>query len=475
MNNLNLIPTSQEISWPSKNEFLQVLSSLYDWDVLLLNESTLNVLPYPVNICEGGFPCVLTVVGKQNAFLEKYSNGEFVCASESGCEGILIDSVHVHCSETTTNSSLISVTGADVNITNSTFLGCSAEVDGTVIQAFDTASIVVKGSLFANLASSGFGGALSAVGASLIISGTTFINCSSANGGALSVVDYQCTRSSSIPASVQIFESVFENCHSQQFGGALFSQAGTTIVENSTFVSCYAQVSGGSIFAGGISGNEVLTLLSPYFDSNKAGESGGAMYIQNVKSSVINLWSRENKALNGGGGVILWDGYKTGVFCGPGSFAWNETKEFECELCWPGTYQSATGMTSSSACLTCGSGTFSVQGASVCTLCPAGTFSPLTVSTSPANCKLCELGKYQPQLGSAAGGSCLKCPFGMFSSARGQSFCNLCGAGTTTAFQASNSSDLCAIACGPGSYLSSGTSVCLQCSTGTFSTGGLCK
>ena len=57
MNNLNLIPTSQEISWPSKNEFLQVLSSLYDWDVLFLNESTLNILPYPINVCEGGFPC----------------------------------------------------------------------------------------------------------------------------------------------------------------------------------------------------------------------------------------------------------------------------------------------------------------------------------------------------------------------------------------------------------------------------------
>ena len=103
--------------------------------------------------------CILTVVGKQNATLEKYSTGEFVCLSESACEGISIDSMRMPCFETTTNSSLITVTGSDVNITNFTFLGCRTPADGAVVQAFDKASIVATGSVFANLASSGFGGA----------------------------------------------------------------------------------------------------------------------------------------------------------------------------------------------------------------------------------------------------------------------------------------------------------------------------
>ena len=97
--------------------------------------------------------------------------------------------------------------------------------------------------------------------------------------------------------------------------------------------------------------------------------------------------------------------------------------------CSSGTYQPSTGGASSSACLSCSSGTYALSGSSTCTSCQSGTFSP------------------------ASGLSmCTPCPGGYFSNTLGSSICTACS--------------------GPGAYSVSGASVCLQCSAGSVPASG---
>ena len=180
-------------------------------------------------------------------------------------------------------------------------------------------------------------------------------------------------------------------------------------------------------------------------------------------------------------------------------------KNLSCYLCPAGKYSSAP---SSTTCLSCWVGTYSMLGASACHICPAGTFSDSAEApfTNRTSCRLCPAGQsslagtstcFICQAGSAssydgspkcticsagsfsntsAATTCTLCPTASYQNVTGGTFCYHCFGNSTTAALGASSSTQCVSLCEPGQAGSAvpvgsayGNSNCQACLAGKFS------
>ena len=466
---LFLIPKPNIVVWPNENQFLNTILTVFDWDHFILKPRVQNLLKYELKLCKKGLPCSLLVIGQDESLLQLSSQGRLVCLDTDGCTSVNFQSTEIQCAEGETNASFITMSGAGLTLLNTTVRGCDVLSDGGVVRAFKSSTVLIIESTFENISSRGMGGAISVVGSSLKVRISKFVNCSSVMGGAISAIDYQCSRSSPMRSDLQIYSSDFLNCYSEQRGGALYISSGRALISDSSFTSCRATLSGGSIFAAKESENVVLTATDSIFEGNDVVLSGGgAIHTKNISATVAGSTCTKNSAANGGGGAILWEELETVLTCGSGAYA-ADTK-YECKLCSAGKYQSGIGMISDSSCLNCTAGSFSSSiGASFCVFCDVGKYSENFGATSDLACSECGIGKYQTGYGTNHQTQCSSCPAGSFSNQRGVSACLLCDAGTFSAVSGSISN--CSNSCTPGTFSSSGASLCTLCTAGTYSTG----
>ena len=464
------IPTPSSIAWPNQTTFLATLVGMFDWDLLTLQPRIANILSYPVNLCTSALPCSLLLSGRANVSLQVTDRGSLVCSSANGCNSVEANSIDIYCSGGKRNTSVFSISGAEMTMSQIKIRECWVDGDGAGVQAYKGASISATASTFEKMYSSGFGGVFSIVGSTLSISMSRFTNCSASMGGAISAADYQCSQTTPILSYSQIYSSVFEFCTSTQRGGALYAGSGQTEIHNSTFQQCQAKLSGGSIYSERGSESVQLIITDSIFQDNEAEESGGgAIHANNVSTVVAGSVATGNKALSGGGGVILWEDSQSFFVCGAG--AYSATTTFECDLCQAGKYQSGIGMTSNSSCFSCGAGSYSTTGSAECFLCGIGKYSEEVEGSSPSTCIDCFKGSYQTGLGMMSRMDCNLCLGGTFSSQSGVSSCALCEAGAFSTTIGSVSTASCTNFCSSGSYSFAGASTCTGCEAGSYSTG----
>ena len=452
--------------------------ALYDWDSLILKENC--TLTISVDLCTLIFPCTLSVMGAGNVSLHFSTNVSINCLLSNGCSNVFLDSLILVAQNgdddvNTSISSLpaLKVEGANATVVNCYFSKFSSSLDGGTIQAYMGAAVVIERSNFSHSRSEGLGGAISAVGASISISQTMFINCTSLeDGGAVSGTQWQSYASDQIYQSVvAISACVFIECVSQETGGAIFaSSLGTNLqISDSMFYSCFGAKAGGAVSAVDFSYTEVS---SSVFNGNSALLlGGGALYVQNASMSLIALKCTNNTALTGGGGVLLWDGENepnilptcaAGWYPNPADCHQTECSNMLCLPCMAGKYQTGTGMSSSHDCLPCNAGWFSdrigASTAGMCKTCAPGAFS-LEGSTC---CTDCAVGKYSDT------GICFSCSPGRYGSSQGLSICSYCMGGSYSTEFGANSSESC-MECFSGTFADqSGATACMLCTPGSF-------
>jgi hypothetical protein len=332
----------------------------------------------------------------------------------------------------------------------------------------------VSATVFIGASSTGSGGALSLVGADASLLGVTFTNCSAqVDGGAVSAVDYQCTRSMRISSLTRVVDSRFERCRAVR-GGAVSAVSAAVDVRASVFSGNKALVCGGAVFVSGGAGGLELDVLGAIFDGNSAGGvGGGAVYLQNASAVLAGLNGTGNAAPKGGGGVILWSGVAPALACGLGTVRLSQGREVEaeCLLCPSGTYQTGIGMEDFSDCSTCPLGSFSDgAGATACTLCAAGKYSDHLGAQSATACNSCPAGTYETGSGAVDRVACLQCRAGSYGPGNGASACLLCAAGTFSSAIGLIAKESCSTLCPAGTYSAAGWSECTACIAGKYST-----
>ena len=143
-----------------------------------------------------------------------------------------------------------------------------------------------------------------------------------------------------------------------------------------------------------------------------------------------------------------------------------------CTACISGTYSTNIGSTTASTCLSCQSGTYqSINGASSssqCTLCRAGTYSTGTGAITSLTCQTCLAGKFSTGQGSTISNTCHDCEPGTFSTITGAVSSLVCGSCTSGNFASASGAISCA-GCLGGTFSLVKASTCTNCSQGTFS------
>ena len=225
--------------------------------------------------------------------------------------------------------------GTSLSIFNSSFSGCSSDEDGGILHIYDNAKAKIAQSTFLNLHSFSSGGAISAVGSSLLIVDSQFSNCSSElGGGSVWISAYQCYGNRAM-SSTYIDSSDFDHSSSKGPGGAIYvtGQLVAVTVMRSTFNSCLSESAGGAI---SISDLAELEISASRFEYNVAlGLGGGALHVQNASlylagSTCVTTakYTEEcakksnfsgNSAPVGGGGALFLQGSINLIECaGPG-------------------------------------------------------------------------------------------------------------------------------------------------------------
>jgi predicted outer membrane repeat protein len=388
----------------------------------------------------------------------------------------------------------------------------------------------IESTVFKDSKSQDRGGAISAVGAVIMITNTRFVNCSSLGngGGAILATNFECYAAKhDFSTAVNIIGSSFEGCFSRGSGGAVLvdSNLAKISVTASSFTACRSESQGGAISS--IDGSLAKIVDSVFSGNSAGGHGGGALYAENAQLILHGVSANDNRAEAGGGGVLYWLGQVSPTvisWCRPGSYP---DPAFECKPdscsaacipCQQGKYLSWSGADSQENCLPCEAGSYSsslgsshcgnqcgagffstMRGAadlSVCAACEPGTFTDISGATT---CHICEAGAYSSGVGSSAcllcppatyltspGASalsaCMMCQGGSFSQDKGSVYCSPCDAGyysrpMSTActecpagtFASEHGSAECD-SCRPGQFSDQGAASCSVCWAGTFST-----
>ena len=211
-----------ELLWDT-NGGLLVLPQLYDWDSLVLVADV--TLPARLVLCTDSLPCQLTLLGNSRRVHRDVDGvGAFVCLASNGCTGINLDGVRFICSQVATSESLITAGGGlSLDVSNSSFKGCSSAGAGSAILAYGGVAVRINGSMFLDLRSYSSGGAISVVGGSLDIASSTFTNCSASDGGgAVFGGAFTCYGADgALGTQMQLDGVLFNDCESSGSGGAI--------------------------------------------------------------------------------------------------------------------------------------------------------------------------------------------------------------------------------------------------------------
>lgn len=133
-----------------------------------------------------------------------------------------------------------------------------------------------------------------AFGADVDISGLRIFDCNNTEGGAFYL--------NSLGSQINISDVVFESCSAGNEGGAIYINAGTVVVENSTFKDNSAAGAGGAVFAQ--TANSSLTIKRCLIQNNTSGNNGGGVFAMEVNElNIENTTFIGNKADLFGGGL----------------------------------------------------------------------------------------------------------------------------------------------------------------------------
>jgi len=130
-------------------------------------------------------------------------------------------------------------------------------------------------------------------------------------------------------------------------------------------------------------------------------------------------------------------------------------------ICGAGSY-----LQSDDTCADCAIGTYNNNGINVvraCTPCSGGRTTLQPRSNSSSQCVLCSPGSFTI----GQGGPCIPCQAGSYASLAGSSNCTLCKAGTASSKTGATSSQTCE-GCLRGSASDPGASACTLCISGTY-------
>ncbi len=362
-NDLRVISAPQVLPWPnisSADAFVQV----YDWDVMVFNGDHTSYLEGQISLCSGIFPCALEILGAGYGAIERITDGSISCLASAGCIGIVLDALSIVCNDDSKWRSLFVLQGTTFKSSYVSFRGCRSDTDGSIVKAYDAATLHIDHCSFENVESLGYGGAIAVLGSHAFISNSTFLNCSAAHGGgaiwAMWSSVFQCygsetsgdtmlyvensstflscsssgpggsilatsdpralsskfssfleTYSSQISVQkifVNIRNAIFLLSKSEKEGGGLAVSSDLAVVEvfDTTFRDCTSESNGGAVYA---ADQASINVSNTSFHGNTAyGIGGGAISSQNAKLMISNLISTGNNALNGGGGMLFWEG-----------------------------------------------------------------------------------------------------------------------------------------------------------------------
>jgi hypothetical protein len=145
-----ILDAPKDINWPAKINF-DFFSDIYDWDRLVLDSESENLLSDRLVLCTGPLPCVFSMlgVGLHSSVLQvqRENNGSLACLSKFGCSALHITKVQLVCASLSIFSAGISpleIGGASLTMENSSTFNCRAEKDGGSIRAYEGAIIQVR-------------------------------------------------------------------------------------------------------------------------------------------------------------------------------------------------------------------------------------------------------------------------------------------------------------------------------------------
>ena len=329
---LRVVVPPKTLPWPTYAN-ADAFTQIYDWDRFNLGGSE-NFLEFPIYLGLRTFPSAIHIYGPGR--LKRIRQGLISCLQNNSCYEVSLTSADLVCIDNS-SSSLLTVQGTFLNIINSSFSGCSSDEDGGILHLFDNAKANIAQSTFLNLHSFSSGGAISAVGSSLLIVDSQFSNCSSElGGGSVWISAYQCYGKRAMSRTT-IDSSNFDHSSSKGPGGAIYvtGQLVAVTVMRSTFNSCLSESSGGAI---SISDLAELEISASMFENNVAlGLGGGALHVQNASLYLAGSrcklvrtanYTEEcdkksnfsgNSAPVGGGGALFLQGSNNLIECaGPG-------------------------------------------------------------------------------------------------------------------------------------------------------------
>ncbi len=184
---------------------------VYDWDKVSLSDKTTTFISSQLSLCIKYLPCALQVWG--DGALELSGNAQLACLASAGCSSISIYAVNFTCQNN--SKSVFQMQGSNLNMFEASFVGCRSDTDGSVVQAYDLAEVIINACNFTNVHSDGFGGAVAAYGSSLSVIDSRLHNCSSSSGGGAVWVSAfpDCFRTSQANSTyLHIIRSVFVRC-----------------------------------------------------------------------------------------------------------------------------------------------------------------------------------------------------------------------------------------------------------------------
>ena len=408
LQNLRAVTLPRVIDW---SQGLGWLAGVFDWDFINIFDEFSATLSFEIALCIGYFPCSIILTGaiEKNSSIKIVETGQISCLKMEGCSQVFVHSVSFICNKLENSTSLFKAQGAEAEFVSSTFVGCWSGTDGGVMQFYNRANVTIRSSEFRDSFSAKSGGAIAALGSNIAIFDSTFVNCTSQNGGgALWFSEYtECYGSLQFPHTSEILieSSFFQNCSTVGSGGAIladtttqnggalnvfvistvfrdsrssseggaikiFGESLTSQILLSVFTTCRSDSSGGAI-SGELSS---LSLLDCVFSNNSAlGLGGGAIHLRGAIFLAYNTSISNSSASNGGGGAIFWQKsiMPAIIGCPKGS----KSTTAICGL--RGDNSSVDPLECTfGTCVLCGKGYFqSAEDGSTCAVCPPGTYS----------------------------------------------------------------------------------------------------
>jgi len=442
---LELIHVTVPKTHPPPENALQWLQ-IYDQDTIDFTEgsdmdSSRLRESQDVSLCQGSkvsssltvsrfFPCSIRIKGDAS-YMPTFPYN-LVCDARDGCIDIRLQAFTVECHNTRLQAPLFELFDSKLQVVGSHFQDCALEADsfdeamipgeGAIIRATKGSLVVISASTFRNCSSRGHGGVVALFGSALRVQSSAFVGCTSfrGSGGAIWAAAYEALPSPPVLSEVLVSSSDFFACSAHQKGGAISASSTTIVIIECTLDHNKADAGG----ALAVTEQSSADIESSTFRGNKAlGQGGAALRMSSSRLEVLDNSFHDNVAERGGGGVLLWDGdmaptvrmsCSPGWFaddcyckqCPPGSFK-DTVAAAACTGCDAGKYSNETGMTVQSACLACPVGKYQNEtGASSCLICRAGTYSS---SASASACRVCDVRTYQDAAGASA---CNSCPHG---------------------------------------------------------------